>query len=118
MKENRKPGVSPALRDDEIIMEVCKFIKAHLAEELTYKRIEEELFVSRYHLSAKFPARMGMSVTAYIIRQRLLCVIDLVEKGAGLEDASFRAGFNTYSHFYKKFVQVYKISPREYFKKK
>ena len=118
MQEKRIPEGTPTLRDDEIVLEVCKFIREHLNEELTYKRLEEDLFVSRYHLSAKFPAQMGMSVTAYIIRQRLQYVIKLVKSGVGLEDASFRAGFNTYSHFYKKFVQVYGVSPRAYFKKK
>ena len=89
MQEKIRPGVSPALRDDEIILEICKFIDAHLNEDLTYRRLEEELFVSRYHLSAKFPARIGMSVTAYIIRQRLQHVIELVKQGVGLEDAAF-----------------------------
>ena len=118
MKENRRHGASSALRDNEIVLEICKFIQAHLNEDLTYKRLEDELFVSRYHLSVKFPAYTGMSVTAYIIHQRLQYVLKLVDQGVGLEEASFRAGFNTYSHFYKKFVQIYKISPREYYKKK
>ncbi len=118
MQENKTPGVLSALRDDEVVLEICKFIHAHLNEDLTYRRLEEELFVSRYHLSAKFPARMGMSVTAYIIRQRLQNVIRLVKQGVGLEDASFQSGFNTYSHFYKKFVRIYGVSPRDYFKQR
>ena len=54
-------------------------------------------------------------MTAYIIRLRHQTVIDLVGNGMKIEEAAYRAGFSTYSYFYKTFVKSFGISPRAYF---
>ncbi len=58
---------------------------------------------------------MGITLTEYIERKRLNRVISLVANGEKIESASFQAGFNSYSNFYKKFIKYYGISPYKFF---
>lgn len=99
---------------DEIIKAICKYIEEHISEDLSYKKLQKLFYVSRYHLGTKFPQQTGKSLTKYVIFKRLICVCNLVRDGMGIEDAAYRCGFNTYSHFYKEFIQNFGTSPREY----
>ncbi len=98
-----------------VITELCSYIKDHLDQDLSYTALQKRFFVSRYQLAEVFPRNTGMTLTEYIIYKRLLCVISLVRKGEGIENAAYRAGFHTYSHFYKEFKKRYNISPKKYF---
>lgn len=99
---------------DEIIKAICKYIEEHPSEDLSYEKLQKMFYVSRYHLGTKFPQQTGKSLTKYVIFKRLICVCNLVRDGMGIEDAAYRCGFNTYSHFYKEFIQNFGTSPREY----
>lgn len=102
---------------DEITKVICKYIEEHISEDLSYKRLQKMFYVSRYHLGTKFPRQTGKTLTGYVIFKRLLCACQLVRNGLGIEEAAYRSGFNTYSHFYKEFVQNFGKSPREYLNK-
>ena len=100
---------------DHYVLEICKYVKNHLDKELTYATIERALRISRYRLTVGFGRAMGMGLTEYIIRKRLSRATSLILSGEGIENAAYRAGFHTYSHFYKMFVKYYKASPRCFF---
>ena len=102
---------------DEIIKAICKYIEEHISEDLSYKKLQKLFYVSRYHLGTKFPQQTGKSLTKYVIFKRLICVCNLVRDGMGIEEAAYRSGFNTYSHFYKEFIQTFGTSPSEYLNK-
>jgi len=103
---------------DPAIENVCRYIREHLTETLTYQHIQEHCRVNRYQLGEVFHRSTGMTLTEYIIHKRLLRVVELVRSGAGIESAAAEAGFQTYSHFYKAFVRQKGISPRHYFQNK
>lgn len=109
----RSDSTSPR---DQIVFEICKYIKNHLEEDLSYQTLQRQLFVSRYQLTEVFSRNMGMPLTEYIIRKRLSRVISLVTAGEGIEAAAYRSGFHAYSHFYKAFLKYYKKSPRDFLK--
>ncbi len=113
-----KNNISPQTEnstEDTAVGELCRYIKEHLQEDLSYKAIQKRFFLSRYELTKKFQYHTGMTLTEYIINKRLMRVISLVRNGEGIESAVYASGFNTYSHFYKEFVKHFNISPREYF---
>ncbi len=99
---------------DEIIKAICKYIEEHISEDLSYKKLQKLFYVSRYHLGTKFPQQTGKSLTKYVIFKRLISVCNLVRDGMGIEEAAYRSGFNTYSNFYKEFIQTFGTSPSEY----
>ena len=103
---------------DSIAFEICNYIKNNLDKDLSYEHLQNAMLVSRYQLTNVFAHNIGMTLTEYIIRKRLSKVISLVVGGDGIENAAYRAGFHTYSNFYKKFVKYYKVSPHNFFKNK
>ena len=114
----RESAADDAPRSGDPAMEnVCRYIREHLTETLTYRHIQERCHVSRYQLGEVFRRSTGMTLTEYILQKRLLRVAELVHGGAGIETAAAEAGFQTYSHFYKAFVRQKGMSPRQYFQK-
>lgn len=100
---------------DAKVQEICRYIAVHLQEELTYEFIQEQVGVKRHDLVARFREHTGVTLTAYIIRMRLVAVVEKVRGGMKIEKAVNGAGFRTYSHFYKEFVKYFGVSPRTYF---
>ncbi len=99
-----------------VVTELCSYIKDHLDQDLSYTALQNRFFVSRYQLTEVFRRGTGMTLTEYIIYKRLMCVMSLVRSGEGIENAAYKAGFHTYSHFYKEFKKRYATSPKKYFR--
>lgn len=115
--DSQKPAVMPLSNQaqDSKIWEICRYIKEHLSDNLSYSQLQARFFVSRYQLTEVFKRTTGMTLTEYITHKRLLQVTTLVCNGDGIESAAYRSGFHTYSHFYKEFKKRYKLSPKEYY---
>jgi len=98
------------------VMVICRYIKEHFTEDLSYSTIQNKFFVSRYFLSVVFRQNTGLTLTEYILHTRLLKVNALVQQGYGLVNAASMAGFKNYSNFYKEFKKHRNISPKEYYR--
>ena len=105
-------------RQDVYVAQICAYIDEHLTEDLSYKRLQEQLQVTQHQLTGKFPQVVGFTLTNYVIKKRLKLVISKVRTGMRIEEAVYSSGFHTYSHFYKEFRKNYNCSPRVYFSKK
>ena len=101
--------------NDRTVVEICEYIKKNLDKNLSLTFLRSQLFLSRYQLTKVFYRNMGMSITEYIDRKRLIYVNTLIVNGEKIESASYKAGFNSYSSFYKKFIKYYKVSPQKFF---
>ncbi len=98
-----------------VVTELCSYIKNHLDQDLSYTALQNRFLISRYQLTEVFRRNTGMTLTEYIIYKRLMHVMSLVRSGEGIENAAYKAGFHTYSHFYKEFKRRYMTSPKKYF---
>lgn len=111
---NVQPETAAGIAQDRKIAEICKFIKEHLEEDLSYERLQKQFLVSRYQLTEIFRRNTGMPLTEYIIYKRLMQAMSKIRNGEGMENAAYQAGFRTYSHFYREFKKHYKMSPKQY----
>jgi AraC-like DNA-binding protein len=114
---NLKQSQERAPELDSVIFDICCYIKNNLDKDLSYKKLKDRFLVSQYQLTEVFSRNMGMTLTKYIIRKRLNRVVSLVREGWGIEESAYKAGFHTYSHFYKEFSKYYKKSQRAFFAK-
>ncbi len=57
---------------------------------------------------------MGVSFYQYVIRRRLSAAKNLIQAGAGMEEAAEQAGYSDYSTFFRAFKREYGISPLHY----
>jgi len=100
---------------DPVTGQICQYIQNHLAEKLSYKRLQEACYVSRYQLGAAFRRSTGLTLTEYIVQKRLLRASELILQGESYGSAARLAGFPNYSYFYKTFVKYRGVAPNQYF---
>ena len=98
-----------------LVAAVSNYIRHHLSEPITTEQIAASLYISRTHLSARFHREMGMTLSAYIAKEkteeakRLLRYTD-----KSLAAISAYLGFSSQSHFSRVFRQYAEITPGEY----
>lgn len=98
----------------DTISRTIEYIQAHLMDEITIEQLAKISGYSADHFAHFFKNRTGLSVAAYIRRQRLsLAARDLLG-GAGCSETALKYGFETASGFSKAFKKYYHISPSAY----
>jgi AraC-like DNA-binding protein/mannose-6-phosphate isomerase-like protein (cupin superfamily) len=107
-----------ALKYDEQIERILKYINEHLKEELSNDKIAEYFFVSKYYLMHKFKAETGYTLHNYILQKRLFLAKHMIRKGAAVVKTSEECGFKDYSTFLRAYKKLFGYSPKAELNKK
>lgn len=90
LKLNKKKHV---VMDDIFI-----YIREHLTEDISLERLENEFYVSRYHIVREFKKMTGETPHSYIVKSRLdLC--RHYRAGKSIREVYELGGFGGYNHF-------------------
>lgn len=100
------------VEEPELINQVLAYIAEHYSEKLTLQDLANHFYVSKYHLSHEFSAKVGTSVYRYIILKRLLAAREQISSGASPSEVYQSCGFQDYANFYRAFKAEYGISPK------
>ena len=92
-------GPSPVMPRSPRIMEILRYIDAHLSEELDAQAIAEAFFISKYHMMRQFRRETGTTVHLYITQKRLVRAKELMDGGMRATEACYQCGFHSYSSF-------------------
>ena len=103
-----------AYRFDPKMEEVTRFIREHLAEELTIERLAGTFFLSRFYLMHRFKDVYGCTVHQYIRQKRLQQAAEQIRLGVPVLKAAGDAGFRDYSVFLRAFRGAFGKSPRQW----
>lgn len=95
--------------------DVANYTLKHLSEPMDVDALSRSLFISRTHLAAKFKKETGMTLTDFILREK-------IEEGKRLlrytdkpvSSVSAYLGFSSQSHFANAFRKYTGRSPLEY----
>jgi AraC-like DNA-binding protein len=103
----------------KVVSEVFRFVVQLPEGEftgLTIKMLAEHFAVSRGHLSRVFRIERGMTLNAFIKRQRLLRAERLlaVDHGVTVKELASRLGYADYSYFIARFKEQWGESPGRY----
>lgn len=98
---------------NDTVKKIIDYINDNLSEITSLDEIAEKFFMSKCHLCRIFKSRTGITVNRYITNKRIMLVKRLCKKGKSISDASFEAGFGSYSNFYKIYVKETGLSPRD-----
>ncbi|MBE7038562.1 MAG: helix-turn-helix domain-containing protein [Ruminococcaceae bacterium] len=98
---------------NDIVKKIIDYLNENLAEIKSLDEIAEKFFISKCHLCRIFKTRTGITVNRYITNKRIMYVKKLCKKGKSISDASFEAGFGSYSNFYKIYIKETGLSPRD-----
>ena len=99
-------------RPQFLIDSVFSFIRQHLNEEITLKRLEEEFFVSHEHISREFKKRTGQTVHQYILLQRLELSCRYLRAGIPVTEIWQQCGFGSYSYYFQALKKHYGVTPK------
>ena len=93
------------------ILEIQRYLDAHLEEELSIDTIAERFFISKYHMMRQFRRETGMSVHAYLSERRLFLARERIRQGMSAAESCFRSGFGSYSAFTRAYAKRFGTTP-------
>jgi transcriptional regulator, araC family len=109
--ERLKLGKTPT----KLLTDIANYVQKHLTEPVNIEALSKAVFVSRTHLAVKFKKETGMTLTEFVLKEK-------IEEGKRLlryTDKSLSAiaaylGFSSQSHFSNVFRKYAGYLPSEY----
>ncbi|GAA1841443.1 helix-turn-helix domain-containing protein [Actinomadura bangladeshensis] len=107
-------AVSPPAEDDPVARSMA-WALAHLAEPITVARMAREACLAPRTFLRHFHRQTGTSPLRWVIGQRVLAALPLLEEGtAPVEEIGAAVGFESPATFRHHFVRAMKTSPSRY----
>lgn len=110
---NNINSYSEADKTDGQLKEIIKYLNANFTQNITLSELEERFFISKYHLCHIFPKATGITVHQYITNKRMALAEDMIKEGRSVGESALVSGFNSYSSFYRAYVQKYGKPPKQ-----
>ena len=107
IKTNKKKHV---VMDDIFI-----YIREHLTEDISLERLENEFYISRYHIVREFKKLTGETPHSYIVKSKLDLCRHYIEQGKSIHEVYALGGFGGYNHFFRAFKKEYGVTPMQYY---
>ena len=111
-QEPRRSAKSPR----ELVGQIEQYITKHLREsDLLVTDIAEALFLNKDYLNRVFKKEKGISVSQYLIQERMkLAGLLLCEEDSSVNAVAEQVGYNNYPYFASSFKRFYGCTPSQY----
>ncbi len=107
-----------SIQDDIIfnrkISDIIHYINNNLAEPLSLDMLAKKFYISKYHLFREFKKYTGYTPHEYALHKRLIHSREQLKEGSRISDICQSCGFGDYSNFYRSFIKVYGMTPKEF----
>ena len=111
----RKILISNNNNDEIIPTKIIEYIQAHCEERLTLKMLSQQCFYNPAYFSRLFKKAYNMTLTDFIMEQRLKKSYDLLrDSDLSIEEIIVECGFTDKTGFYNRFKEAYGCTPGEY----
>ncbi|MCD8371543.1 MAG: AraC family transcriptional regulator [Clostridiales bacterium] len=107
----KTPDTNP---DYDRVQPILDYIDQNYTEPLTLEDLTGQFLMSKHYLCHLFKKGTGFSVMEYVIQLRILEAQRLLREGVSVQEASDRAGFQSYAHFIRTFRNYVGDSPGRY----
>ena len=99
----------------KLLMQITNYVQNNLSKPLGVDELAKALFISRTHLAAKFKKETGMTLTDFILREKVEEAKRLLRySDKSLSLIADYLGFSSQSHFTKTFKKYTSKTPGEY----
>lgn len=100
-------------RYSELVRRAISYIKDNIYEDISVADVTEAMHFSRSYLSHKFKDETGMTLEAYIRKEKVAEAKLLLESNIPLSTIAQMLGFSSQSHFTQVFKKETGITPRQ-----
>lgn len=106
----------PAMYDpaEQLVRQVLEYMELNYAESISLELLEKKFYVSRYQITRDFTRLVGCPPYRYLLQKRLQHAQRLLNIGVPPQQVAIQCGFSDYTNFYRRFKNVYGISPQAY----
>ena len=95
--------------------DISNYVQKHLSEPVNVKKMAKELYFSRTHLATKFKKETGITLTDFIINEKINESKRLLRySDKPISSIALYLGFSSQSHFSNAFRKYTNTSPAEY----
>lgn len=101
-------------KSNALFAKILNYVDANIAHNITLEELSSTFYVSQSYICRLFKNQTGMSFKKYISIRRINLAKDLIYQGILLSDIYLAVGFSNYNTFYKTFVSITGVSPKEY----
>ncbi|HKB58080.1 MAG TPA: helix-turn-helix transcriptional regulator [Lacunisphaera sp.] len=116
LSELERPSAVPAADSSPLVIATENLVRTHFPDvTLTVARLARELGCSADHLSRHFHRERGLTLTAWITRERLTTAKEmLADPSYNIAEVGWACGFSGSSYFIRVFSAHNGITPRAY----
>ena len=111
MRQQRHRGAKPVETRNSRVLEMMRYIDAHMEEDLNIDTLAESFYISKYHMMRLFRRETGSTVCDYLTRRWLLHARELIDRGMKATEACYRSGFGSYSSFTRAYSKYMGSTP-------
>lgn len=97
-----------------LIDEVLSYINEHYMESLTLESVAAHFYLNKYTLSKLFKKQTDRTLHNYILLKRISIAKQKITEGTAPSAVYYEVGFKDYSTFYRAFLKMEQISPKEF----
>lgn len=117
MMESRK-AVANSLEQSSTagkLLQIKNYLDSHYTEKVTLDELEHQFFINKYYLTRIFKQKFGISISSYLIQQRITSAkYQLCFTGLSIEEIGRRCCMADASYFNRMFKKVEGIGPGEF----
>lgn len=95
----------------KIDTEILQYIESNLTEQFSINQIAKKAGYSEHYFSHLFKKEMGISVTDYIMKRKLIKASEHIIAGSRILDTALYFGWQTHAGFTKAFKKTFGFSP-------
>ncbi len=100
---------------DRVSKRTIEYVESNIESEITLSQISRQMSYSKFHFHRMFLAEMGLSVTAYVLRRKLIhAAYALKDPSRRVLDIAMAYGFGNVDTFTRNFKQYFGVTPRVY----
>ncbi|MGD1897535.1 MAG: helix-turn-helix domain-containing protein [Phormidesmis sp.] len=97
------------------LLQILDYIDVHLGRDITLANLANLVGMSQFHFGRLFKQSMGLSPYQYLLQQRVERAKQLLKQtDKPLVEIALDCGFNSHSHFGRKFRQLTDTTPKAY----
>ena len=107
--ENRREDRGVPIEDDEdegLVLRVERYVRAHIAEELSVARVAEAMHYSERHFRRQFQKEARCQISDFMTRVRIARARELLSDGLSCEETARAVGYSGERYFKKVFHEI------------